>query len=122
MPTTPSPGEIYQREMVPASFARWAPDLVGLAALRPGERVLDVACGTGVVTRLAAERVGDGGRVVGLDVNADMLAAARGASPGSRIEWREGSALTVPFPDADFDAVLCQLAFPQAAHVATAVA
>ena len=104
----PRPGEIYQREMVPASFARWAPDLVDLGAVGPGQRVLDVACGTGVVTRLAAERVGSSGRAVGLDVNADMLAAARAASPGSRIEWHEGSALALPFPDASFDVLFCQ--------------
>ena len=103
-----SPGEIYQREMVPASFARWAPDLIALGAVGPGQRVLDVACGTGAVTRLAAERVGSAGRVAGLDVNPDMLAAARGASPGTRIEWHEGSALALPFPDGSFDAVLCQ--------------
>ena len=106
--TTPSPGEIYQREMVPASFARWAPDLVDLGAVRPGQRVLDVACGTGAVTRIAAERAGPTGRVAGLDVNADMLAAARAASPGARIEWFEGSALGLPFPDGSFDVVLCQ--------------
>jgi SAM-dependent methyltransferase len=105
---TPNPGEIYQREMVPASFARWAPDLVDVAAVSKGERVLDVACGTGVVTRLAAARVGDAGRVAGLDVNADMLAAARAASPGPHMEWHEGSALALPFPDASFDIVLCQ--------------
>ncbi len=107
-PATPSPGEIYQREMVPASFARWAPDLVDLGAVRPGQRVLDVACGTGVVTRIAAERAGPSGRVAGLDVNADMLAAARAASPGARIEWYEGSALALPFPDGSFDIVVCQ--------------
>ena len=107
-PATPSPGEIYQREMVPASFARWAPDLVDLGAVRPGQRVLDVACGTGVVTRIAAERVGPSGRVAGLDVNADMLAAARAASPGARIEWYEGSALALPFLDGSFDIVVCQ--------------
>jgi ubiquinone/menaquinone biosynthesis C-methylase UbiE len=105
---TRSPGEVYQQEMVPASFARWAPDLVALAAIRPGERVLDVACGTGVVTRLAAERAGDAGRVAGIDINPGMLAAARAASTGFRIEWHEGSALALPFPDASFDAVLCQ--------------
>ncbi|HEU4368132.1 MAG TPA: methyltransferase domain-containing protein [Methylomirabilota bacterium] len=103
-----SPGEIYQREMVPASFARWAPDLVELAGVGPGQHVLDVACGTGVVTRLVAERVGSSGRAAGLDVNADMLAAARTASPGSRIEWHEGRAQALPFPDGTFDVVLCQ--------------
>jgi ubiquinone/menaquinone biosynthesis C-methylase UbiE len=90
--------------------ALWAADLVERAAPRPGERVLDVACGTGVVARLAAERVGTG-RVVGLDINAGMLAVARSLPPraGSPIEWHEASALGMPFPDAAFDLVLCQL-------------
>jgi len=81
-----------------------------VAALRPDERVLDVACGTGVVTRLASESVGDGGGVAGLDVNLGMLAAARAATPpGMNIEWHEASAQRMPFPDASFDAVLCQM-------------
>ncbi len=65
-------GEIYEQHMAPAIFAAWAADLVDSAQVRPGERVLDVPCGTGVVTRVA-ERVGDGGRVVGLDLNPGCL-------------------------------------------------
>ena len=103
-----TPGEVYQREMVPAIFARWAPDLVEAGQVRAGQRALDVACGTGVVTRLVAERVGPGGRAVGLDINPEMLAAARAASAGSRIEWHEGSALGLPWPEGAFDVVLCQ--------------
>ena len=74
--------ELYQRYLVPAIASLWAADLIDRAAPRPGERVLDVACGTGVVTRLAAERMGSG-RVVGLDINAGMLAVARSLSPGA---------------------------------------
>jgi ubiquinone/menaquinone biosynthesis C-methylase UbiE len=105
-----SAAELYQRYLVPAIASLWAADLIDRAAPRPGERVLDVACGTGVVARLAAERMGSG-RVVGLDINAGMLAAARSLSPGAgpSIEWYEGSALTMPFPDASFDLCLCQL-------------
>ncbi len=98
--------DAYERHIVPALFMPWARSLVETAALRPGERVLDVACGTGVVTRLAAKRVGAGGKVVGLDLNAGMLAVARSRAPA--IEWREGSATELPLPDAAFDAVLCQ--------------
>jgi SAM-dependent methyltransferase len=103
-----TPGDIYEQHMVPAIFGRWAPELVDLARVQPGERVLDVACGTGVVTRLLAERVGPAGRTVGLDFNAGMLAAARAVAPKLAIEWLEASAMNMPLPDAAFDAVLCQ--------------
>ena len=87
-----------------------AVDLVDLAALQPGDRVLDVACGTGVVARCAAQRVGAAGQVVGLDVAAAMLAVARTLVPAAdaSVEWREASAEAMPFPDAAFDVVLCQ--------------
>jgi ubiquinone/menaquinone biosynthesis C-methylase UbiE len=99
-----SAAELYQRYLVPAIASLWAADLIDRAAPRPGERVLDVACGTGVVSRLAAERMGSG-RVVGLD--GGMLAVARSLNSPS-IEWYEGSALAMPFPDASFDLCLCQ--------------
>ena len=73
--------EAYERQLVPAMFAPWAPKLIDLAEVGPGQRVLDLACGTGVVTRLAAERVGNVGRVVGLDVNGAMLTVARSLPP-----------------------------------------
>jgi ubiquinone/menaquinone biosynthesis C-methylase UbiE len=90
--------------------AMWAADLVERAALAPGERVLDLACGTGVVARAAAEEVGKSGAVAGLDLNPGMLAVARSLpSAGAPIEWVEGSALDLPFADRAFDVVLCQL-------------
>jgi SAM-dependent methyltransferase len=103
-----SPADIYEQHMVPAIFARWAPDLVQAAGVRPAERVLDVACGTGAVTRLLAEQVGPAGKVTGLDITPGMLAAARLAAPSQRIEWLEGSAVKMPLPDGTFDAVICQ--------------
>jgi len=102
-----SAAENYERYFVPAIGAPLAADLVELAALRPGGRVLDVACGTGAVARHALESVGDGGRVVGADINAGMLAVARDAVPGC--EWCEASADDLPFPDETFDVALCQL-------------
>ena len=85
--------ENYERFFVPAIGAPVAADLIDIAALRPGERVLDVACGTGVVARLAAERVGTTGTVAGLDINPGMLVVARSVAPsGVAIEWHEASA------------------------------
>lgn len=102
--------ENYERYFVPAIGAPLASDLIDAASLRPGERVLDVACGTGVVTRLAAGHVGAAGNVSGLDINPGMLAVAReNAPPASSIEWYEGSAEALPFADATFDVVLCQM-------------
>jgi SAM-dependent methyltransferase len=103
-----TPGQIYEQHLVPAIFARWATELVDAAAVKAGERVLDVACGTGVVTRALADRVGASGRVVGLDLNPSMLASARAATPTASTEWLEGNAVSMPLPDATFDAVVCQ--------------
>jgi ubiquinone/menaquinone biosynthesis C-methylase UbiE len=102
--------EVYERQLVPAMFAPWAPKLIDLAGVMPGERVLDVACGTGVVARTAAARVGPAGRVVGLDLGPAMLTVARALPSVGRaaVEWVEASALALPFPGAAFDAVLCQ--------------
>src|SRR5690606_11304392 len=98
------------RFFVPAIGAPVATDLIRHAALRQGERVLDVACGTGVAARLAAQQVGAMGTVAGLDVHPGMLAVARSATPpGTPIEWHEASAEAMPLSDASFDVVLCQM-------------
>jgi len=83
--------------------------LVEVAGIKPGDRVLDVACGTGVVTRLVANKIGSAGQVVGLDLNAGMLARARASrQTPAAIEWRLGSATDMPFADETFDCVICQ--------------
>ena len=102
--------ENYQRFFVPVIGKPLAEDLLRKTELRAGERVLDVGCGTGVVTRLAAEHVGDEGMVAGLDLNPGMLAVAKSVTPAeSGIGWYEASAEAIPLPDRTFDVVLCQL-------------
>lgn len=103
-----SVAENYTRYLVPAIFAPWAQDLVSLAAPQSGERVLDVACGPGVVAHFAARHVGAMGQVTGLDINPGMLEVARSLPSHLPISWQEGSALQMPFSDASFDLVLCQ--------------
>jgi SAM-dependent methyltransferase len=108
--------EVYDRQLAPAMFAPWAPGLLDAADARVGERVIDIACGTGVVTRVAATRVGRTGRIVGLDINAAMLAIARSqadAADGAPIAWLEGDAQAIPLPDASFDVALCQQGLQQ---------
>lgn len=102
--------ENYERYFVPAIGAPIANDLIEVANLRPGERVLDVACGTGVVARLAAQRVEAAGTIVGLDINPGMLAVARASTPPDvTIEWQRASAENTSLADASFDVVLCQM-------------
>jgi len=102
--------ENYQRFFVPFIGGPVAEDLIEVARLQPGERVLDVACGTGVVTRLAAERLGAASLVAGLDVNPAMLAVARAETPSNiSIDWYEASVESMPIEDEVFDVVLCQM-------------
>jgi ubiquinone/menaquinone biosynthesis C-methylase UbiE len=106
--------EVYERELVPAVFGAWAPILVELAHLSTGDRVLDVACGTGIVARTAAARVGPTGSVVGVDLNPGMLSVARSivltdSRSSAPLQWQEANADSLPFPDHTFDIVYCQL-------------
>jgi ubiquinone/menaquinone biosynthesis C-methylase UbiE len=105
---TRSPADIYDELFVPALFAHWGPVLCDAAGVVPGQRILDVGCGTGAATLAAAQRVGPGGSVVGLDANPEMLAVAR-RKPGG-VQWRDGKAESLPFDDASFDAVISQFA------------
>ena len=106
---TTSPSAIYERYMVPGIFARWSKVLLELVAPRPGERVLDLACGTGIVARTVAPMVQPGGQVIGVDFNPAQIATAR--SIDSSIEWREGDAGSLTFADEEFDLVVCQQGF-----------
>ncbi len=107
---TGSAAELYQSFFVPAIATPVSGELLATADLRTGERVIDVACGTGVVTRAAAERVGATGTVTGVDVAPDMLEIAM-ATPagGAPIEWLEADAASLPLPDDFYDVALCQM-------------
>jgi ubiquinone/menaquinone biosynthesis C-methylase UbiE len=103
---TSSAAEVYDEFFLPALFGAWPPQLVAAAHLNPGMRVVDVACGTGVLTIPAAKAVSPGGTAVGLDLNSGMLAVARRKAP--EIDWREAPAEALPFDSADFDAAVSQ--------------
>lgn len=108
-----NPAESYERYFVPALFGPCATRLVELIQPRPGERVLDLACGTGIVARQVASRVAPNGTVSALDVNPHMLTVARAAAEaeGAKIAFLEGNAENLPFDDGAFDLVTCQHAF-----------
>lgn len=99
---------MYEQEFVPAVFGVWAPVLLETADVTPGDAVLDVACGTGIVARHAAERVAPDGSVTGVDLNPAMLAVASDLGPD--LEWQQGDVAALPFGDARFDAAVCQMA------------
>ncbi len=100
--TQVSPGaESYEHDFVPVIGEPVARRLLQTARPAPGERVLDVACGTGVVARLAADAVG--GTVTGADPNPEMLAVARRTAP--HLHWHEAPAEDLGLPDASFDLV-----------------
>lgn len=96
---------VYEDFFVPALFEQWADQVADAADIGPDERVLDVACGTGVLARAVAKRVGQK-RVIGLDVNKGMLEVARQKAP--EISWQHGRAEALPFEDNSFDKVVSQ--------------
>ena len=103
--------EIYEMVFVPAMMGEWAPRVMALANPQPGERVLDVACGTGALTRAVAKSIGPNGRVVGLDLSSEMLAVGckitLDPSSAAPIEWREGDVSAIPIENETFDIVFC---------------
>lgn len=103
--------ENYQRHFVPAIATPVSAGLLTAADLQPGERVLDVACGSGIIARLAAERVGPAGAVAAIDLAADMIdvAEATPAPANPVIDWHVGEATSLPFDDEQYDVVTCQM-------------
>jgi ubiquinone/menaquinone biosynthesis C-methylase UbiE len=108
---TGTAAENYQRYFVPAIATPVSVSLLDAAKLRTGERVLDVACGTGVIARLAAEKVGPSGSVTAIDLAPDMISVARSitAPVAPRIEWHVGDATALPIADDSYDVVVCQM-------------
>jgi SAM-dependent methyltransferase len=96
----------YEALFVPALFGQWVQKVADAAKIQPGQRVLDVACGTGILAREIASRIGSGGRIVGIDPSPGMVAVAKQLGPD--VEWREGVAESLPFPDQSFEAVVSQ--------------
>jgi SAM-dependent methyltransferase len=100
--------ELYELQLVPLIFDPYAQDLAArVAALAPGQ-VLEVAAGTGVVTRRLAVMLPPQSRIVATDLNEPMLRQAQGRGTARAVEWRQADALALPFEDASFDAVVCQ--------------
>ncbi|MGI8792982.1 MAG: methyltransferase domain-containing protein [Acidimicrobiales bacterium] len=104
--------ENYERYFVPAIGTPVAAGTLDAADLQPGESVVDVACGTGIVARLAAAAVGPTGSVVGVDVAPDMIEVAgrtAALADSAPIEWHEADAASLPLPDGSHDVALCQM-------------
>lgn len=98
--------KIYEDFFVPALFQEWAERLLEAAKIKKGDYVLDVACGTGILTRTIAAHIKPGGKVVGLDLNGGMLGVAAQIAP--EVEYKLGAAEALPFADEEFDAVVSQ--------------
>ena len=102
--------EHYDRYLGPILFHRYADDLAGRLAVKPGMRVLETACGTGILTERLVARLRGQGTLVATDLNEPMLAHARSKlGDPAKLEWRRADATALPFDDASFDAVVCQL-------------
>jgi ubiquinone/menaquinone biosynthesis C-methylase UbiE len=116
--------DVYESILVPAIYEAWATITVDNAKPRNGDRALDAACGTGVVSRLLSQRLGAPGEVIGLDCDPLMIAAARAASRGKTvapIEYDQGSATSIPYEDEIFEIVTCQQGLPYFSDRAAAI-
>ncbi len=97
---------VYEEIWVPSLFEKWAPAIADAANIQDWNTVLDVACGTGLVAMTVNDRIGPGGSVTGVDINAGMLEVAK--SKSSQVKWEKSPAESLPYEDSSFDRVLCQ--------------
>src|SRR5215217_4542431 len=100
--------QVYDRYLVPLIFAPYATDLALRTVRRQPAHVLEIAAGTGVVTRQLAEMLPSGVSIVATDLNQTMLDEAAAEGTARTVEWRQADALQLPFPDESFDVVVCQ--------------
>src|SRR6267142_562851 len=100
--------KLYDTYLVPLIFEPYAADLVNRLRARPLSRVLEIAAGTGVVTRAMASALPESTSIVATDLNQAMLDQASVVGTKRAVEWRQADALQLPFQDATFDAVACQ--------------
>jgi SAM-dependent methyltransferase len=100
--------EYYDRHLGPVLFETYAVELIARVPQRDGLRVLELACGTGIVTRRLRAALPDTATLVATDLSADMIAYARRAVPASGITWQTADAQALPFDDASFDVAICQ--------------
>ena len=101
--------EKYDRYLGPIFFQHYADDLVARLPVTSGMRVLETACGTGILTERLVRRLAGRGTVVATDLNEPMIAHGQRKVPGApHLEWRQADATKLPFKDASFDAVVCQ--------------
>ena len=98
--------EAFEAVLVPTIFGPWSRALVDLADPKPGERLIDVGCGTGAAARYAAERLGGGKAVAAIDLNPGMIAFGRTLDKEGAIDWHQGDIMAMPFADGAFDAVV----------------
>lgn len=103
---SPAAAEVYERFFVPALFGQWAEPMLDAVSAGPGDCLLDVGTGTGVVARAALRRVGPGGAVIAVDPNDGMLAVARKLAPA--LDVRTGTAEQLPVGDGEIDCLTCQ--------------
>jgi len=105
---TGSISKLYETYLVPLIFAPYATDLVNRLASRTLSRVLEIAAGTGVVTRALASVLPERVSIVATDLNQAMLDQAAVVGTRRPVEWRQADAMQLPFADGTFDAVVCQ--------------